>query len=96
MNEDNINKMNAAKLEAAMNKVFRFDCGVMSMKDFFSKNPPLFKKTYAEEYASKRTHLEYKKLAKPKITYAVFYDDRHCIDVPKMYYDSLINIPERE
>lgn len=100
MNEDsNIGKMNVAKLEKAMNKVYRFECGVMSLKEFLVKHPPVCKKIFTQEYTTKKIHLCYERLKTPKISYHVGYLNDHkqypngpeifYIEVPKMYYDSL-------
>jgi hypothetical protein len=88
--------LNAGKLEKAMNRLYDFgDKGIMSLKEFFKYNPPLFKKIYVEEYSQHRVHLEYRKHTTPKVKYEVFYNENRCIEVPKMYYD-ILDVPVKE
>ncbi|MDD4308672.1 MAG: hypothetical protein PHU53_07710 [Thermoplasmata archaeon] len=94
-----LGKMNSAKLESAMNKIYRFEDGTMSLKQFLAIHPPVCKKIFTQEYSEKRIHLAYEKLKTPKITYNIGYSNEKYgllyVEVPKMYYDSL-EIPVKE
>lgn len=85
--------LNAGKLEKAMKRLYDFGDKIMSLEDFFKYNPPLYKKVYIQEFSKKRIHLEYKQV-KPVKKYYVFYTENRCIEVPKLYYDTLTDIPE--
>jgi len=93
---NNLEKMYDARLEKQLNKVYRFDNGIMSLKQFFERVKPVCKKVYTNEYSSKRICLEYKKLKNPKKTYAIFYNESSFIAVSKMVYDYYSEVEERK
>jgi len=93
-NEDKMDN----KLERCLNKLYDFgykDEGVMTLGQFLKKHHPIQKSISVQEYSEHRIHLEYVKLEKPKTDYMLWLDDRHGINVPKLVYDMLENVPER-
>ena len=97
---NNLQKMYDARLEKSLNKLYNFGdsfktSGIMSLREFFELNPPLYKKIYIREYENHRKHLEYRKLSKPKMEYTIFYTENRCLDVSKMVYE-YYDIPIRE
>jgi hypothetical protein len=84
-----------AKLDAQLNKRWSFDCGVMTMRDYLTQKPPVSKHVCVREYSSQRIHLEYVKLAEPKLEYSVDYPDGTALGVPKVIWD-WVNVPEGE
>lgn len=92
---NNIQLMQDARLQKCLNTKYNFNGIIMTLENFFLKNPPLFKQIFIQEYSDKRIHLEYKKLNAPKKHYTIFYNSNQCVEVPKLVYD-YYDIPEKE
>lgn len=87
-------KSNKARLEKQLDKLYNFEWtgGVLTLRDFIAKYPPLYKNIYTQNYSEKKINLEYKKLDKPKIHYQIWYNylgNEYGIEVPKLVYDYL-------
>jgi len=93
---NNLEKMYDARLEKQLNKLYRFDEGIMSLKQFFERVNPVYKKIFIDEYSSKKIHYEYIKLKNPKKTYGIFYNESMFIVVSKMVYDYYSEVEERK
>lgn len=91
---NNLNKAKEAKLQKLLNEQYKWSEGVMSIKEYLEKHPPIGKHSSIYEYSNKRINLEYKKLVKPKIVYNIDITDRSSIEVPKMVYDYYSDLKE--
>lgn len=90
---DKIKLMNDARLNKALERVYRFSDGVMSMGGYLSKHNPVRKSTTITNHTSKRVCLEYAKM-KDKYRYTLWDENDNGIDVPKLVYGIYI-IPEK-
>ena len=90
-----MNELNAARTKKALDKLYRFDTGVMSLRDFLSSVEMVRKSSLTSNVSEKRVHLEYKQV-KPKTTYTIWYKKANSelgIDVSKLVFD-FYNLPE--
>ena len=93
--DNKLNIMNEGKLKKCLDKLYRFDSGIMTLGDWleYNKNKFDYKGTHIRNHSSKRIELEYKKI-KDTYTYTIWLKNGHGIDIPKMVYDTL-NVPEK-
>lgn len=93
-NETKVSKMNEGKLAKQLNKVWRFDDGIMTMKEKLEKHEWSKRRHTIRNHSLKRIELEYKK-TRDIHEYFLFYkgDDLH-LGVNKMIYDYMNHLPE--
>jgi len=88
-----LDKMNQARLDKALNKLYRFDTGTYTLRDYISKGSYIRKTTHIRNHSNKRINLSYKKI-RDTYTYTLWDENDNGIDVPKIVYNS-IELPER-
>jgi len=90
-----LDRANAARLTAALNKPYRFPAGIMSLGCYLDtqRDSIIGKEMWTQTHASKRVHYEYKELAVPLTHYGINFTDG-CIEVPKLVYD-YVTVPDK-
>ena len=79
---------NAARLSQAYAKLYRFDCGVMSLAEFIKRNPPEVKRVSVQTHARREVCLNKPALAQKKYRYHIIVAGSW-YEVPKIVYDDL-------
>lgn len=77
----------------ALNQKMHFKEGVMTLGQFLDTKHIHRKSFQRDEYAGKRVNLEYKRLARPKVTYSLWWmeDDKEVgILVNKSVYEHIV------
>ena len=96
MTLNTVDKLNEARRIKALDKVYRFDSGVMTLGQYLDCNTWIEKTVHIRNHSNKKIELEYKKT---KDTYAYTLwrmkdGNKLGTDVPKLVYDQY-DIPER-
>lgn len=83
-----MNKLNDARLKKQLDKVWKFDSfGKTTFRELFNNNRFIHKLFLDQTFSSKRIHLEYEKLSKPKRHYYLYYSEKGSFEVSKLIYD---------
>ena len=97
--EATLDRANAARLKAALDKRWRFDGVVMSMGQFLASKPLHRRSHYIRHYEEHKRDCTYAKLRKPAHHYTLWYQDQdgreHGMDVAKLIYDTYSHLPEK-
>ena len=96
--EATLDRANAARLKAALDKRYRFREGVMTLGQFLDSRDLLYRTHYIRHYERHKRQGSYAKLRRPAHEYALWYteDGREAgMDVPKLVYDTYGHLPEK-
>jgi hypothetical protein len=92
LNTEGWDSMKLARLEQALNKQWRFDGVVMSLREFLQTKELTEKSAHTRHYTRRRVHLAHERI-KPKTEYTAWYG-KCGMDVAKLVYDAL-DLPAR-
>jgi len=91
---NNLDKMNEARLEKCLDEEFRFSDGIKTLRQHFEDHPPVYKTLYFQKYSRKKIGGCYKEFKTPKKIYTIWREDDLGTEVPKLVYDN-IEVPDR-
>lgn len=80
-----------ARLDILLDRMYAFGGnGVMTLRAYIASGRIVSKETFTDLHSARRIGLEYKELAKSKVTYVLNASDGTSIDVAKLVYDVVI------
>jgi len=81
------------RLEKCLERLYYFGGQVLSLRDYLLKR----KADITHKATTVRTHTnhrgDYRELAKPKVDYVVWFGERYGLEVPKLVWDALADVP---